>query len=367
MDISSQISIKPLYKITGTPENFLTALRFFIWGFNEANSKHWNSLQPGDIIFFHSKATDSRFLKKSPSSIIGLGIVGSNFYMDSAPLWIDEKIDDKKYPYKFSFSEIFLFSNIPVNDDWDSTTLNKQENTIQILNKLLENGIPLSELSGFPQMSSYSSILQESVQKVLLNLPRDLTFYKNKSYSELSLKPPTHLKEITTKYETLRYATSLTIFDDVKRKIINKSDVNVRYSLDDHKNADKHHSDIVTHLLETLIEKGYTVYNNNHIDLFAHNKQNALLIEAKSIENKNFKSQSRKGIVQLFEYNYFEVNKFRQERELEFDKEFKVLATSDEPSDKEYVNFINSLNIKTLAVKNNKILGYGDSINIKGL
>ena len=365
MNIVSQLNIKPLYKITGTPENFLTALRFFTWGFN--NATDWNSLQQGDLIFFHSKASDSKFLKKSPSSVIGLGVVGNNFFMDSEPLWIDEKIDSKKYPYRFSFSEICLFSRIPINDDWDSTTLEKKESTTAILHKLLENAIPLGELEGFPQMSSYSPIKKENVKKVLLELPRELILYKNLSYLELSNKPASQLQEITTKYEAQRFATSLTIFDDVKRKIVNKSEVNFSYSLDDHKNAEKHHSEILSFLLETFQQKGYQTFINNRIDLFAHNSQNALLIEAKSIENKNFQSQSRNGIAQLFEYNYFEVNKFKKDNSINFNREFKVLATSANPQNEDYVRFINSLDIKTLAVRNGEVINYGDSINIQKL
>jgi hypothetical protein len=361
MNIVSQLSVKPIYKITGTAENFLTALRHFVWGFN--NPEDWNNLQQGDLIFFHSKAADSKFLKKTPSSIVGFGIVGNNFYLDRAPLWIDEKLDEKKqYPYKFSFSEIYMFSRIPISDDWDSTTLEKRENTVSILNLLLENAIKLPE--GFPAMGSYSQIRNEDVKKFLLELPRELILFKNKSFLELSNKEATQLKEVTSKYEALRYATSLTIFDDVKRKIINKSEVNVNYSLDAHKNAEQHHSDIQAFLLETLRERNYQTFINNHIDLFAHNNKNALLIEIKSMENRNFRAQSRNGIAKLFEYNYFEVNKFKQDHAIKFENEFKVLATSDKPFDIEYVKFINSLDIKTLAVKENRIIEYGDSLKI---
>ncbi len=363
MDIISQLNIKPLYKITGTPENFLTALRYFTWGFND--EKYWNGLLQGDIIFFHSKGADSKFLKKTPSSIIGLGIVGSNFYIDSVPLWIDEKLDDKKYPYKFSFSEIYLFSNIPINEDWDSTTLNKKENTISILQKLLENGIPLSELEGFPVMSSYSSINQEPVRKSLLRLPRDLTLYRNHSYAEVLTKPSTKLKEVESNYETLRYSTSLAVFDDIQKKVINKSDVKSEYSLDDLKKAERHHYDIVVHLKDVLSTNGYKVYQNNHVDLFAHNQTKSILIEAKSIENRNFRTQSRAGIAQLFEYNYFDINKFKDEQELSFQSEMKLLATSDKPQDTSYINFINSLDIRTIAVRNDTLIEYGESINLK--
>ncbi|MEJ0031040.1 MAG: MazG-like family protein [Bacteroidota bacterium] len=161
MDVISQVDIKPIYRVTGTPENFLTALRYFTWGFN--NQPDWKRLYPGDLIFFHCKGSDSKFLKSIRPGILGMGIVGTNFFEDSTPLWIDEKLEGKTYPYRFSFSEICMFSDVPINDDWDSTTLKKEETTKQVLRKLLDNAIPLSELDGFPHMGSYSMIKGLSV------------------------------------------------------------------------------------------------------------------------------------------------------------------------------------------------------------
>jgi hypothetical protein len=365
MDLISQINVKPIYRVTGTPENFLTALRHFTWGFNNVND--WNNLQQGDLIFFHSKASDSKFLKKSPSCVVGMGIVGNNFFIDATPLWIDEKIDEKKYPYRFSFSEVCVFSEIPINDDWDTSTLNKMENTVAVINRLLENRIPMSELEGFPMMGSYSLVRNENVKKLLLELPRELTLYKNNSYLDLSTKEASQLKEVTSKYEAHRYATSLTVFDDIKKKVINKSSVSVNYSLDDLRNAEEYHSEILTHLLGLFRDKEYKTFINNRIDLFVHNGKNALLIEAKSIENKNFHSQSRNGIAKLFEYNYFEVSKYKKENSITFEKEYKLLATSAMPEDGEYVKFINSLDIKTLAVRNQGIITYGESIDVSRL
>src|SRR5262245_27434704 len=136
MDISSQLNIKPLYRISGTPENFLTALRHFTWGFKPDLEQKWRNLYQGDLLFFHSTVEHSKFLRNPPSCLIGFGIVGNNFYFDRTPLWIDEKLDGLSYPWRFSFSEIYLFSNIPVNDEWDSATLDKRETTEAVLSLL---------------------------------------------------------------------------------------------------------------------------------------------------------------------------------------------------------------------------------------
>jgi hypothetical protein len=366
MNISSQLDIKPLYRVTGTPENFLTALRHSLWGFNNEKVQSWNSLSPGDIMFFHSKGADSKFLSKPQSSIIGFGVVGDNFYFDQTPLWIDEIEDGKSYPHRFSFSEIYLFAEIPINDNWDSASLKKKENTVQLLNRLLEASIPLSDLAEFPKMGSYSAIQNMNVKKALLDNTRQLRFYRNKNYSQ-SFNKSTPLQEMKNDHASLRYATSLSVFSDIRKRVINRTDVNINYSLDKLAEADSMHFDIVKFLKNILKEKGYQIYYNNHVDLFAHKKDRSLLVEAKSIENENFKPQSRKGIIQLFEYNYFEINKFKKDNDLKFNTEFKVLATSDEPRDKEYVNFINSLDIKTLAVRDNRVVNYGDSISFVDL
>jgi hypothetical protein len=363
MNILSQSDIKKIYRVSGTPENYLTALRFKVWGFNIDNKNHWDKLLPGDIIFFHSKGSDSKFISNPKSCIIGFGVVGNNFYVSDEHLWIDEKLDGKSYPYRFAFSEMFFFSDIPINDDWDSTSLDKSETTRQIINNILEAGIPLSDLNGFPHMGSYSSINNPEVRGLLLSSNRRINYFEGDTDSEIITKSA-DLKELSNEAETLRYATSLTVFDDIRERIIRSGSKKYDVSLDKLAKAEKVHFDIVSYLRLLLSSKGYKVYANNHVDLFAHNRKTSMLIEAKSIENRNFKSQSRKGIVQLFEYNFFEVSKFKTQSNLKFENEFKILATSDYPNDKDYVHFINSMNIKTLAVKESRHIAYGESINL---
>ena len=366
MNILTQSNIKAIYRVTGTPENFLTALRFKVWGFNKENEKHWKKLLPGDIIFFHSKGTDSKFIKRPPSCIIGFGVVGNDFFEDSEPLWIDEKLEGKTYPFKFIFSEIYLFTEIKVSDEWDSTSLEKFETTCDIILKLLESSIPLSDLNGFPVMGSYSGIQSQDIKNILLASSKKLAFYEGKEKLDIPTKS-SELKELTNEAEALRYATTLTVFDDIKERIFSEPEVSYGFNIEGLAKAEKAHFDIVSYLRLLFANKGYQVYSNNHVDLFAFKNNKALLVEAKSIENRNFRSQSRKGIVQLFEYNYFEVSKFKDDKDLRFSDEVSLLATSDKPRDLEYVKFINSLDIKTIAVRNSDLIYYGDSININSL
>jgi hypothetical protein len=73
------------------------------------------------------------------------------------------------------------------------------------------------------------------------------------------------------------------------------------------------HSTILQKLIELFKSKGYDTRSNRFVDLFAHNDEKAYLIEVKSTENKNFRSQARKGIVQLFENDYFDISRFTDE------------------------------------------------------
>lgn len=371
MQLKQQLHIKPIYRITGTPENFLTALRFHIWGFNEQNRSQWEQLEPGDIIFFHSKGSGSFFPFRQKSVVIGFGVVGNRFFQDNTPLWIDEIQQNYSYPYRFHFAEIYLFYDVPVNDDWDSQSFKKQTNTIQILQNLVDAGIPLSDLSGFPHMGSYSAIRSEDVKRQLLSAKTSLSFYEGERGDDTDiLRKKTELKAISDKNEVSRNTTTLTIFDDIRQKIHTQGSPMKRNNVEALNNAEKAHFDVLSHLLHLLKNKGYQVLKNNHIDLFAYKKnQQSLLIEAKSIENRNFISQSRKGIIQLFEYNFFDVQQFKQAKGLSFAAEHKLLVTSKKPSSaqKEYVGFINSVGIKTAAVQNNTLVSYGDSINFSNL
>lgn len=369
MNLSSLSEVKPIYRVTGTPENYLTALRFGTWGFHADKEGEWNRLEAGDIIYFHSTASKSRFLKKTPSCIVGLGVVGEEFYRDSKPFWIDEYDNSAiSYPLKFKFSEIYLFADIKIDDSWDSVSFEKEEQTKAVIEQLVAAGIPLSKLPGFPAMGSFSSIQNNETKKELLEHPKKMYYYP---YEDDELRDDERTKAVEFSEikleERIRQPKTLLLFKDVRRKV-NKSK-SITYKVDPEKRgvAEETHYEIVCHLHQLLEQKGYNVLSNVHVDIFAYKGNHSILIEAKSLENNNFLAQTRKSIAQLQEYNYYEYAKFKRDNNMRFLKEDLVLATSRVPHDEQYVGFVNSLNIRTVAVVNGKIEHYGESVHFSTL
>ena len=153
------------------------------------------------------------------------------------------------------------------------------------------------------------------------------------------------LDEIKNAGEALRYADTLKIFDSVKTRII-KEPVS-QYARDNEilDRANSIHASILQQLIDLFRKHGYDTRSSRTVDLFAHNERSAFLFEVKSTENSNFRSQARKGIAQLFEYEYFDVKKFAQDNNYNFINKHKLIVPSQQPQDIRYVEFINSLKI----------------------
>jgi hypothetical protein len=368
MRLSALQDTKAIYRVTGTPENYLTALRSSTWGFrdNPRLLSQWTKLQPGDVIFFHSSQSESRFLptKELSSRVVGFGVVGNHFFTGTTPLWIEEFAEGRViYPHRFHFSEIYLFADIPVGGDWDSQSLAKQANTAELLRRLLAAGIPLKELPNFPKMGSYSSIQDGPTKEALLAGTRGLYAYRTREEDEDALPTRlTALAEVRGEKDLLRHTTGLTQFEDVGGRVLRLDDGHRQVDLRKLQRAETAHADILSLLYRKLSERGYECFKNNHIDLLAvHADQGrSLLIEAKSNEGGNFRTQARKGIAQLFEYNYFEMERLKAERGLALKQEHQVLAFSQAPGDTDYLGFLNALRIRTLVAQAETITPLGD-------
>jgi hypothetical protein len=368
MRLSALQDTKAIYRVTGTPENYLTALRSSTWGFKDDPKllSQWKKLQPGDVIFFHSSQSESRFLpaKELSSRVVGFGVVGNHFFTGTTPLWIEEfEAGQVIYPHRFHFSEIYLFADIPVGGDWDSQSLAKQANTAELLRRLLAAGIPLKELPNFPKMGSYSSIQDGPTKEALLAGTRGLYAYRTREEDEDALPTRlTALEEVRGEKDLLRHTTGLTQFEDVGGRVLRLDDGHRQVDLRKLQRAETAHADILSLLYRKLSERGYECFKNNHIDLLAvHADQGrSLLIEAKSNEGGNFRAQARKGIAQLFEYNYFEMERFKADRGLALQQEHQVLAFSQAPGDADYLGFLNTLRIRTLVAQAETITPLGD-------
>lgn len=327
----------------------------------------WRKLQPGDVIFFHSSQSESRFLpaKELSSRVVGFGVVGNHFFKGTTPLWIEEFAEGRViYPHRFHFSEIYLFADIPLTGDWDSQSLAKQANTAALLRRLLEAGIPLTqELPSFPKMGSYSSIKDGPTKAALLASTRGLYAYRTREEDEDALPTKqTQLAEVRSKKDLLRHTTGLTQFEDIGARVVRMDNGERTVDLRKLQQAETAHADILSVLFDTLESRGYACFKNNHLDLLAIHAEHgrSLLIEAKSNENDNFRAQARKGIAQLFEYNYFEMQRFKTQRGLALPHEHQVLAFSQPPTDTAYLGFLNHLKIRTLVAQAEVITPLGD-------
>ena len=68
-----------IWRFTGNPENWLTAIGMSRWALNENNKSLWQrDIHPGDVVIFHA-TRKSDFSDQAVSSVIGFGYVGDGF------------------------------------------------------------------------------------------------------------------------------------------------------------------------------------------------------------------------------------------------------------------------------------------------
>jgi|WetSurMetagenome_2_1015567.scaffolds.fasta_scaffold19492_3 hypothetical protein len=370
MDFNTVLRAKSFFRFTGPPEHWLTAIKFMTWGLEENLRNRWVKIRPGDIFFIHS--TQKSEFKNARSGIIGLGVVGPDFSEKKNPLWFYETLKNvNRWPLLIPLSEVYLFSELPSPSTWDNPAPNNAAKTTRLIDLLLVNYIPLNKIPGFPQMGSFSSVSSEVVDSILFD-KRPLYLYAG--YEEMKLSEVNAILDIKTELmdrqldeiknasEALRYADTLKIFDNVKTRIIKEP---VSYYMRDNEildRANSTHATILQQLIDLFRKHGYDTRSSRTVDLFAHNEKTAFLFEVKSTENTNFRSQARKGIAQLFEYEYFDVRKFAQDNKFIFEQKHKLIIPSQIPQDDRYVEFINNLKIGVALVGENNLQPVGEDL-----
>lgn len=356
MDFTPSLDAKGFFRFTGPPENWLTAIKFMTWGLEEKHRNKWVGIQPGDVFFIHSTGSGASLFNNAKSGIIGIGVVGPNFTEKKNYLWIKEFREKKNiWPLLVPFSELYLFSELPPLDNWDAPTEVNVFETRELIDALLKNYVPLSNIKGFPQMGSFSSVSKEASQQVLYDKRPLFVYANNQIIDNIIISKPTKLEKIKNASEALRYADTLRVFETIKTRIVKEAPG--QYTRDNEllSRAEIIHSTILQNLIDIFRDKGYETLSNRFVDLFAYKEDKSFLFEVKSTENANFRSQARKGLIQLFEYDYFDISKFVKENNLNFKEKYKILVPSCVPEDSKYVEFINHL--KTgVAVVEGKIM-----------
>lgn len=370
MDLISVLNTKNLFRFTGPPEHWLTAVKFMTWGLEENLRARWMRIRPGDIFFIYS--TQASEFKNAKSGIIGLGVVGPDFSEKKNSLWFFETANNvNRWPLLVPLSEIYLFCELPSPDTWENPNTNNVSDTMRLIDLLLSNYIPLSSVPEFPKMGSFSSVRPEVAKQILFD-KRPLYLYTGyEATGSVIQKPVEEIKTeladrqldvIKSSSEALRYADTLRIFDSVKARVIREPTSTYIRDNELLDRANTVHATILQQLIDMFRKHGYETRQSRTVDLFAHNKKRAFLFDVKSTENNNFRSQARKGIAQLFEYEYFDVQKFADDNALTFEQRHKLIIPSQIPQDARYIEFINSLKIGVATVFKENLMPVGSDL-----
>lgn len=361
MDFSPALDKKQFFRFTGPPEHWLTAFKFMTWGLEERLKERWKKIQTGDIFFIHSTGGQTSAFRNAESGIIGIGVVGFDFSIKNNYLWHYEiKNGVNRWPLLVPLTEVYLFGELPDPSTWESPEPKNDTLTAPLVNKLLKNRIPIRDIKGFPQMGSFSSVSMDVAKQILFQ-KRPLLLYTGHSLRGPTIEQkPSDLFEVRNATDTLRHAASLRFLEEINRRLIIKPYSLVFRHNDILARAESIHHSILEELINIFRKKGYSTLSNEFVDLFAHDERRSFLFEVKSIENRNFRVQARKGIVQLYEYDYFEINKYKKEKNIEFKDGYRILVPSHEPTDKKYIKFINSLDLGVATVGDGRLNPVGD-------
>ncbi|MEK7107128.1 MAG: hypothetical protein AAB899_02985 [Patescibacteria group bacterium] len=360
IDLTPALDTKQFFRFTGPPEHWLTAIKHFTWGLEADHRRRWEKIQTGDIFFIHSTGSQTSVFPNAASGIIGIGVVGFDFSVKENHLWHFEiKNNINRWPLLIPLTEIYLFGELPDPATWESPTPSNDAATAPLISQLVKNRVPISEVHGFPQMGSFSKVSFEVAQQIL-SQNRPLYLYTGHSKRGPSIEQkPSDLVEVHNATETLRHAASLRFLESIKKRLIIKPYSLVYRDNDILARAEASHHSILEELISMFRKKGYATLSNEYVDLFAHDENRSFLFEVKSTENRNFKIQARKGIIQLYEYDYFEINKYKEEKHISFKDQYRILVPSREPTDKKYVKFINSLDLSVATVGDQQLKPVG--------
>lgn len=361
IDFRNALNTKQFYRFTGPPEHWLTALKYWTWGLEKRHRERWKNIQTGDVFFIHSTGSQTSAFNNAASGIIGIGVVGFDFSIKETPLWHYEvKNKVNRWPLLVPLTEIYLFSEVSDPATWDSPEPKNDVRTEKLIDQLLANRIPIANIRGFPQMGSFSSVSFDVAKQILFQ-DRPLYLYSGHSLRGQikNEEKPSDMSEVHNATETLRSAASLRFLEELNRRMIVKPYSHVTRHNDILARAELTHHTILQELITIFRGKGYATLSNKHVDLFAYNEARSFLFEVKSTENRNFRVQARKGIVQLFEYDYFEINKFKKEKGITFRESYDLLVPSQEPQDTSYIKFINSLDLGVTVVRDQKLIAIG--------
>lgn len=359
----NDLANRQVFRFTGPPENWITAIKFMTWGLEEKHLAPWQKIEAGDIFFMHSTSTNT-FVKGAPSAVIGFGVVSPDFKRKDGPLWLEEiENHENKWPLLVPFSEIYLFSELRTPEALEAPNGRNNDTIISESRELLSSAVPLP--AAFPKMGSISSV-QPGVAVEVFSRAERFYLYNSIESKEVYTAPKKLVKAESPDELVVRKPVTLEEMHIIKKKTIHLGKATFAKDMQSLEKAETAHHETLSALFELLKSRGYETYYNRHVDLFATRGNQSFLFEVKSIHNKNFRSQSRKGIVQLFEYEYFDIKEFLGANN-DTDRPSKALIYSDSPKDSNYIGFINNLKLGAGYFEEGKLKASGQGTAFAGL
>ena len=360
-DLRKALFNRNFFRFTGPPENWLTAIKFMTWGLEEKYLPRWNKIKSGDVFLMHSTA-ESSFGSKPKSSVVGLGVVGGKFRRKDDYLWIQEirgKVN--RWPLLVPFSEIYLFSEVPPSHTWQAPGTVDDSKTPQLIAALLLDAIPLKSFGEkFPVMGSWSGVRNELIDELFSKGKPSLydEFYNNPFDEKEEVS---EFQKVQNSEETLRNIPTLKFLDGEKVKVRRIKDGKSSFERDNAllERAEESHADVLQAAIDFFKKYGFDTWNNQHVDLLAESDDQAFLVEVKSTLNCNFRTQARRAVGQLFEYEHFDIRSHFEKTQKDKNVS-KVLMVTDNPSDSDYASYLNALKIRLAWPKGTRISAAGD-------
>lgn len=336
---------KSFHRFTGSPENWLTAIKYMTWGLEEKYRDRWERIMPGDVFLMHS--TTKSLYKNARSSIVGIGVVGGEKKRKDNFLWIQEiKSQQNIWPLLVPFSEVYLFSQVPSIGGWEAPGIAADSAIQNLIDRLLSGAVPVRALGegkgSFPVMGTISSVRPQLTDR-LFSIAQPSLY--SEFYTESSAIPMEFM-QLKDAESTLHYVPTLKFLEGSVIKARKQTQEKTHFERDNAllEKAEKEHMRILQAATDFFTERGFATWYNPHVDLLAESKSQSFLVEVKSTLTKNFRKQARHGVGQLFEYEYFDVRQHYKDKP-DSPSVAKILMPSDNPGDKEYTSFLNTLKI----------------------
>lgn len=332
-DIRDALRSRPIRKLTGPPEHWLTTLVSGFWGLTEDWEGQWKALTPGDVCLFHS--TDvawAPLMRPKPrltKGVIGFGVV-KGVRRKSEPVWIQEIEQGKVWPLLVDFSETRWFGKIegiemvPV-----AQKLGRPGQIRDEVERLQHGCIPFSEFTrrgcSFPAQPSIAGFTPEKAPKAAsfvgeylgrssavanaLSTPPGDGQAPQRGEARPGQEPgeqPNFVGGVPTTQASRSIppagaGNSAGELGPTDRKV-----VQLLLDLEKLERASARHREVVGVVASFLRARGLKP-KESRIDAYAISGSQAFVFEVKTIHEGNYRAQTRAGIGQLLEYLYFDL------------------------------------------------------------